>query len=214
MKKIIPFSFLLMLYACGGNEAAVAEESTSEEVAKTCVFEYDSEATLLTWTAFKHTNKAAVGGAFTAFAVEGFEAGEDLAKAMQAVVVRIETASTETNDAVRNGKIAESFFGTMENPGTIEVSFISVEGSNTEGNLVAEIVMNGKAQQVPMTYVLENETDLKLKGSIDVLNWGAQKSLDKLNEVCLEQHIGTDGENKLWSEVDITVITKLKKRCE
>jgi hypothetical protein len=214
MKKIIPFSLLLMLSACGGSETPLVEERTSEELTKTCTFDYDSEATLLTWTAFKHTNKAAVGGAFTAFVVEGFEAGEDLAKAMQAVMVKIETASTETNDAVRNGKIAESFFGTMENPGTIEVSFISVNGNNAEGSLVAEIVMNGKSQQIPMTYTVENEIDLKLKGSIDVLNWDAQKSLDKLNEVCLEQHIGADGQNKLWSEVDITVITKLKKTCE
>ncbi|MFN3916622.1 MAG: YceI family protein [Flavobacteriales bacterium] len=214
MKKIIPFSFLLMLYACGGNEATVAEESASEELTKTCTFDYDSEATLLTWTAFKHTNKAVVGGAFNAFVIEGFQPDEDIAKAMQAVIVKIETASTETNDAVRNGKIAESFFGTMQNPGKIEVSFISVEGNNAEGSLVAEIVMNGKSQQIPMTYTVENETDLKLKGSIDVLNWDAQKSLDKLNEVCLEQHIGADGQNKLWSEVDITVITKLKKVCE
>ena len=51
--------------------------------------------------------------------------------------------------------------------------------------------------------------EIYLKTSIDVLNWGAQSSLDALNEVCLEQHTGPDGQNVLWPNVDITVIVDL-----
>jgi hypothetical protein len=48
-----------------------------------------------------------------------------------------------------------------------------------------------------------------LKTSIDVFNWGAQKALGALNDVCLEQHTGPDGVNKLWPNIDIIVYAEL-----
>lgn len=209
----IPLLLFVLLVSCNSTEEADKIEEPVAE-AKTCLFHYDHETTLLNWTAFKHSSKAPVGGAFTQFTVEGFEAHEDLTKAIAGIVVKIQTNSAETNDAVRNQKIAESFFGSMNNPGDIEVSFTSTEGSNTQGSIVAEITMNGVSKNVNLEYEVENATDLKLKGTIDVLDWGAEPALNKLNDVCLEQHIGTDGLNKLWSEVSLVIVTKLNKVCE
>ena len=70
--------------------------------------------------------------------------------------------------------------------------------------------MNG--QEVEKQYKWEMDKTSKeiyLKTSIDVFNWGAQSSLDALNEVCLEQHTGPDGKNVLWPNVYITVIVDL-----
>ncbi len=55
----------------------------------------------------------------------------------------------------------------------------------------------------------EETQELIIKTSIDVLEWGAQNALNALNEVCSERHTGPDGVNKLWPDVDITVIAEL-----
>ena len=84
---------------------------------------------------------------------------------------------------------------------------ISID-ENGEGKL--SINMNGNEVEKVFKWDMDQTTkEIYIKTSIDVLNWGAKSSLDALNEVCLEQHTGPDGENVLWPNVDITVIVDL-----
>ena len=159
------------------------------------------------WTAFKHSAKAQVGGKFKSAEVKGFTESTNLSTAISGVTFKIPVASTSTNDKVRDYKIVNSFFNTMVDTDSISGRIISID-DNGSGKLV--INMNG--QEVEKQYKWEMDKTSKeiyLKTSIDVLNWGAQSSLDALNEVCLEQHTGPDGKNVLWPNVDITVIVDL-----
>jgi hypothetical protein len=159
------------------------------------------------WTAFKHSAKAQVGGKFKSAEVKGFTESTNLSTAITGVTFKIPVASTSTNDKVRDYKIVNSFFNTMVDTDSISGRILSID-DNGSGKLV--INMNG--QEVEKQYKWEMDKTSKeiyLKTSIDVLNWGAQSSLDALNEVCLEQHTGPDGKNVLWPNVDITVIVDL-----
>ena len=159
------------------------------------------------WTAFKHSAKAQVGGKFKSAEVKGFTESTNLSTAITGVTFKIPVASTSTNDKVRDYKIVNSFFNTMVDTDSISGRILSID-DNGSGKLV--INMNG--QEVEKQYKWEMDQSSKeiyLKTSIDVLNWGAQSSLDALNEVCLEQHTGPDGKNVLWPNVDITVIVDL-----
>ena len=133
--------------------------------------------------------------------------GTNLSTAISGVTFKIPVASTSTNDEVRDYKIVNSFFNTMVDTDSISGKILSID-ENGSGKLV--INMNG--QEVEKQYKWEMDQtnkEIYLKTSIDVLNWGAQSSLDALNEVCLEQHTGPDGKNVLWPNVDITVIVDL-----
>lgn len=159
------------------------------------------------WTAFKHSAKAQVGGKFKSAEVKGFTESTNLSTAITGVTFKIPVASTSTNDKVRDYKIVNSFFNTMVDTDSISGRILSID-DNGSGKLV--INMNG--QEVEKQYKWEMDKTSKeiyLKTSIDVLNWGAQSSLDALNEVCLEQHTGPDGKNVLWPNVYITVIVDL-----
>lgn len=81
---------------------------------------------------------------------------------------------------------------------------------NNNGSGLLSISMNNSQVEKKFNWKMDQSTrEIYIKASIDVLNWGAQSSLDALNEVCLEQHTGPDGKNVLWPNVDITVIVDL-----
>ncbi len=159
------------------------------------------------WTAFKHSAKAQVGGKFKSSEVKGFTESTNLSTAISGVKFKIPVASTSTNDEVRDYKIVNSFFNTMVDTDSISGRILSID-ENGSGKLV--INMNGQEVEKQYKWEMDQTTkEIYLKTSIDVLNWGAQSSLDALNGVCLEQHTGPDGQNVLWPNVDITVIVDL-----
>ena len=159
------------------------------------------------WTAFKHAAKAQVGGKFDSVIVSGFKDTTDLKSAISGVSFKLPVNSTKTGDKIRDYKIINSFFNTMVNTEFITGTIKSI---NTNGTGTVTINMN----KIPVDKSFEWEMDEStneffLKTSIDVFNWGAQKALGALNEVCLEQHTGPDGVNKLWPNVDIVVFAEL-----
>jgi len=94
----------------------------------------------------------------------------------------------------------------------VDTDSISGKILSIDENGSGKLVINMNGQEVEKQYKWEMDQtnkEIYLKASIDVLNWGAQSSLDALNEVCLEQHTGPDGKNVLWPNVDITVIVDL-----
>jgi hypothetical protein len=208
MKNLFVIIQLFFFVSCS---APVKSESINEPEEKPLTEKQDYVYTLgevlIKWTAFKHTAKAQVGGAFKSAVVKGFTESTNLNTAVSGVTFEIPVNSTSTNDTVRDYKIVNSFFKTMVNTDNITGKIISVDNNGT--GLLA-INMNNVEVQKTFSWEMDQTTkEIYIKTAIDVLNWGAQSSLDALNEVCLEQHTGPDGKNILWPNVDITIIVDL-----
>jgi len=208
MKNLFVIIQLFFFVSCS---APVKSESINEPEEKQLTEKQDYVYTLgevlIKWTAFKHTAKAQVGGAFKSAVVKGFTESTNLNTAVSGVTFEIPVNSTSTNDTVRDYKIVNSFFKTMVNTDNITGKIISLDNNGT--GLLA-INMNNVEVQKSFSWEMDQTTkEIYIKTAIDVLNWGAQSSLDALNEVCLEQHTGPDGKNILWPNVDITIIVDL-----
>jgi hypothetical protein len=170
---------------------------------------YNPGTTVLEWTAYKFTEKAPVKGTFNKFEIKGLDSSEDPKELIESLTFDIVTESVETQNPERNGKIAEFFFG------TIATSHITgkVKSLSQNGKATIEIKMNGKSQDVVGDYALDGGK-FSFNGSIDVLNWGAEKGIEALNTKCKELHTGADGKSKLWSEIGLTFTTELLNDCE
>ena len=199
---------VLGLMACKGGEA----ESTNEveEKAQTCMYTYDHGVSTFEWTAYKTSAKVPVKGSFNEIEVSGETSSDDLLALLESLSFTMNTSSVETNDESRNQKIAELFFGVMENTQEITGNVKSVDG---EGNATIEVTMNGATQDVVGTYVLEDGL-FAFTATIDVSAWNALEALASLNDVCKELHTGDDGVSKTWSEVALSFSTQLKMDCE
>jgi len=209
MKNILIITASFLFISCSSEDSREGALVSAQKIPEITVNEYIytlGEVTIK-WTAFKHSAKAQVGGKFKSAEVKGFTESTSLSTAISGVTFNIPVSSTSTNDEVRDYKIVNSFFNTMVDTDSISGKILSID-ENGSGKLV--INMNG--QEVEKKYKWEMDQSSKeiyIKTSIDVLNWGAKSSLDALNEVCLEQHTGPDGQNVLWPNVDITVIVDL-----
>ena len=209
MKNILIITASFLFISCSSEDSREGALVSAQKIPEITVNEYIytlGEVTIK-WTAFKHSAKAQVGGKFKSAEVKGFTESTSLSTAISGVTFNIPVSSTSTNDEVRDYKIVNSFFNTMVDTDSISGRILSID-ENGSGKLV--INMNG--QEVEKKYKWEMDQSSKeiyIKTSIDVLNWGAKSSLDALNEVCLEQHTGPDGQNVLWPNVDITVIVDL-----
>ena len=209
MKKLIVISTFLLLFNCKESDVDESPSIKPSIQAETVeeAYKYTLGDIIIKWTAFKHSAKAQVGGAFKSSEVEGFTESQDLSTAVSGVTFKIPVNSTSTNDTVRDYKIVNSFFKTMVNTEFITGKIISL---NNNGSGLLAINMNNSEVEKKFKWEMYQATkEIYIKTSIDVLNWGAQSSLDALNEVCLEQHTGPDGKNILWPNVDITVIVDL-----
>ena len=209
MKNLLLIITSLLFICCSNADESNNKQSVEAEIIKETKDDYIYKLgdVMVKWTAFKHSAKAQVGGQFKSSIVEGFTEGTDLYSCVTGVSFKIPVNSTSTNDTVRDYKIVNSFFNTMVRTEFITGKIIALE-KNGKGKL--SINMNNNEVEKVFNWEMDDLTkEIYVKTSIDVLNWGAQSSLDALNEVCLEQHTGPDGKNVLWPNVDITVIVDL-----
>jgi hypothetical protein len=214
MKKLIYNIILCIIVSCSSEDqykydATLADETLGDKTKneQNESYIYTLGEVMVKWIAFKHSSKAQVGGQFKSSIVEGFVESTNLYNSISGVSFRIPVNSTSTNDTVRDYKIVNSFFMTMVNTDFIEGKIISL---NKNGTGKLSINMNNNEVEKNFKWEIDESTkEIYIKTAINVLNWGAQSSLNALNEVCLEQHTGPDGENVLWPNVEITVIVDL-----
>lgn len=208
-------SILIGLNACGEESKETKEEANNtletKIPEKKCTYSLDTESVKLSWTAFKYTEKAGVGGAFDTVQVSGFEEGKTtIYEAVMNVKFNLSTGSTNTNNPDRDAKIKESFFGTMENSSEI-TGYIESIMPNGEGIIL--INMNGQDVRGPFTWTYAEEI-FSLKATINVGNFNGNASLTALNKVCEDLHKGEDGASILWPEVEVSVEAMIKEVCE
>ena len=210
MKKHILFlaisALSIGLSSCGGDKKTVENSSQQE---KNCFYSYNSGSTVLEWTAFKFTEKKGVAGTFNKITIEGMEKSDDPKKMIESLTFSIETASVETQNEERNGKIAKLFFGTISTP-TITGK---VKSLSDNGKATIEIEMNKIKKDIVGKYTLEDGV-FDFTATIDVLTWNAGSGITKLNTECKDLHTGTDGKSKLWSEVELSFTTELMSDCD
>lgn len=212
-KFLIPSVLSIFLYSCGGSESPKTEDSKAndneEEVLEVCKYEYNDD-TKIKWTSFKFTDKVGVGGTLDSFLVKAGEAVEEPYRILNELEFEIYTASVNSNNPDRDKKIVSFFFGKMENTDVIKGKVMEMSGSPREGSLMVNLSLNGQSHSQQMKYFVEGNS-VTINGQIDLVNWGAQGAVDALNNVCLDLHTGEDGVSKLWSAVDIEVVSILKE---
>ena len=212
MKNLFSIALILCLsYSCSPEQETPEKSITAvpKEVKIEDVHDFTLGEVMVKWTAFKHASKAQVGGKFDSDSIEtsGFKGGTDLVDAVVGTSFKIPTSTTSTGDKTRDYKIVTSFFNTMAKTKHITGTISSIDKNGT-GNVLLK--MNELEIEKNFNWELDQKTfEFYLKTSINVFDWGAQAALNALNEVCLEQHTGPDGVNKLWPDVDITVIAAL-----
>jgi hypothetical protein len=193
-----------LLFSCGGNDTETTK-STSEK----CTYTVVNENSTLDWTAFKFTERKGVTGTFREINIDGLESSEDPKTLIESLSFSIPTSTVETENPERNGKISKQFFGTI----STEKITGEVKSLGKNGKAVISIKMNGVSKDVTGEYTL-NAGTFVFKAAIDVVDWNAGGGIAALNAICKDLHTGTDGVSKLWSEVDLSFTTVLKKECK
>ena len=142
-ENLIAISTLLLLFNCKEPDVDESPLTKPSIKAETVVeaYKYTLGDIIIKWTAFKHSAKAQVGGAFKSSEVEGFTESQDLSTAVSGVTFKIPVNSTSTNDTVRDYKIVNSFFNTMVNTEFITGKIISL---NNNGSGLLAINMNNR----------------------------------------------------------------------
>jgi len=199
----------LFLVACGGEENTDNETVVEETVEETCTYSYDPGATVLTWTAFKLTEKAAVNGSFDEINVIANDGESDMFAVLTGATFDIPVSTLNSQDDVRDPKIKKSFFGVMNETASITGTVNSIDANGAS----VDILMNGMTKSYEGEVTVEGE-DVTFVTTIDILDFDGQASIDSLGVVCEAKHTGDDGVNKLWSDVDIAVKTTLVKTCK
>ncbi|HCH62543.1 MAG TPA: hypothetical protein DFR83_07065 [Deltaproteobacteria bacterium] len=208
---------VLVLAACGAAdgpaEAPAAVESPQTEPAvvatpETCPYATAPKGHLLTWTAFKFTERLGVDGGFDALTVTAGHGGDEPWKAIDGMAFHIDTASVNTGNAGRDEKIRNHFFGTLAQPDTISGRI----KANSPGKATLFIELNGQ-RHATVVDVSARAEGVELRGLIDVQQWGAGAAIDALNTVCRAVHTGDDGVSKLWSEVQLVATIPIARVC-
>lgn len=210
MKKTIYLFASLFLAAtiasCSSNEAE--HEHDEEHAEPVCTYSYDEGSTEFEWTSYKTSEKKGVPGTFNEIEVTS-ESSTDPKEVLQSITFSMSTASVETQNEDRNGKIATLFFETINTASIVG----SIKSLDDDGKAMIEITMNEITVDIEGEYTL-NEGDFSFESVIDVSAWNALAGIEALNEACSELHTGEDGVSKLWSEIKLSLKTKLSKDCE
>lgn len=215
MKKIlfpITVCTVMMMSSCGEDHNHEHNEATPETTEEICFYNYAEGTAAVRWTAFKTNDKIAVGGQFNTVNVTVGEKSTKITDILETIKFNIPTASTNTSNEDRDAKIVASFFGAMDATDIILGQVKSAEGDNTSGTCTFYLTLNNVEKEVALNYTVSNDV-IKLTGSVDMVDFGAESAIASLNEVCKDLHKGSDGISKTWSNVDLEIEASLNKDC-
>lgn len=174
-----------------------------------CEFALSPESVKVAWTAFKTTQKVAVGGKFTKVTVAGPLKGESFDSLVKGLKVDVDAKSVDTGNPGRDQTLAQFFFGKLAGEIHGEVRKVS----QTDKTLVLDLTVNGHHHDVPMTITSEGKT-FTAKGAMNILDFQGEPALKSLNEKCVDLHKGADGISKTWPDVDLTLSGDIDSDCK
>jgi polyisoprenoid-binding protein YceI len=210
MKNWILSLSVCALFSCSSNTPStdVVEENT-EVVEQKCSYVFDLANSKIEFGAFKTTEKLEVKGTFESFDVLNTNEGENFAEVFQNAEFLIYVNSLETKDAGRNQRIRDHFFGALLSKDTLSGKVVKIDSANVEVQLSMNNITNTvvlKIEQIDAQYLLT--------GTINVLDWKADKGLKGINDACKDLHKGADGVSKTWTDVNLYISTTLKQNCQ
>ncbi len=220
MKKIF-FSIAMIgsvafFSSCGNEEHAPEETHEGTEIAKeqgeVCTFSVDPSTVQLEWTSYKHNERTPVGGVFDMMELNNTVVAENAVETFKNATISINTRTVNSDNAVRDEKIKNSFFGTMDKTDFLTGKIIDVQGEE-HGHAVVRITMNGVEKDQEFAWKIE-EGKVAFKSELNVEDWNAVPSLDSLNLVCEDLHKGADGVSKLWATVEVNITADINKECK
>lgn len=197
MRKIAlaALAFSIIAVSCKKEEK---EETSLEETPIETGLKVINDSTKVSWTAYKTTDKVAVGGSFTEINLTTMETGNTPEEVLEGARFSIPVSSVFTNNPERDGKLKEFFFNVMKDP-----EFLGGEIHFKEGKAILALTLNGITKDVPVEWTYENNK-FSINGTLNLEDFGAQDAVASLNKVCFDLHKGADGVSKTWSEVAIS----------
>jgi len=201
-RAILPVCISIALLAsCGGQQTA--------PVAQDCRYSFSPDSTTVKWTAYKFTEKVGVSGVFDTIEVTGAVEDTSRLAVFADAAFSIPVSSVNSTVPDRDQKIREHFFGTMTGTASLSGKVFSIDSAQA----IVEITMNGQTLPTNMS-VSTKGNEVKLEGVIQLGDWDALASVDALNKICHDLHIGADGVSKLWPEVKLEIRTVLAEKCD
>jgi len=196
---------LIITSAC----STTTKNDNEGEAQESCIYTIDDQSLNFQWTAYKFTNKTGVKGTFDDIIVTSDDDAASLNELLNSIGFAINTGSVNSNEVTRDLKIAQFFFGTMENTSVINGE---LNDANDKGVTIA-LKLNDMTVDVPATIEVSGDT-VTLKSTVDFKAFDAAEALAMLNQVCSEKHTGEDGKSVFWDVVDIKVQALYKQECK
>ena len=199
-------AFTLGLFSCGDEAKEMEDEGVEKKI---CVYSYNEGSTEFEWVAYKTTAKVAVAGTFNEIIVTS-ESSENPVEVIESLQFTMSTASVETQNEERNGKIAAQFFGVLETP---EITGKVANVNEETGKASITVTMHGITSDVEGDYTMEGGV-FSWTSSVDIDSWNGMAGIIALNTICKDLHTGDDGVSKLWSEIALSLSTTLVSDCD
>lgn len=197
MKKVAIIAFAISIFTISCKKEEKVETPVDETVVETGL-KIIADSTKVNWTAYKTTDKVAVGGSFTEIELKDTKQGETPQQVLEGARFSIPVSSVFTNNPERDGKLKEFFFMVMKDP-----EFIGGEFHSKNGSSYLMLTINSITKEVPVNIEYVNNK-FTITGTINLEDFGAQDALTSINKACFDLHKGPDGVSKTWSEVAIS----------
>ncbi|MBS1986202.1 MAG: YceI family protein [Bdellovibrionales bacterium] len=188
--------------------------SFSAQAAQKCMLSLDPLSTSIKWTAFKTTEKLAVGGSFDQTNLHsGVPEAATITELLKGGKFTIEVSTVNTGNPTRDATLRTVFFSKFLKP---EVSGeVKKVGKGDKGKMDVELDVNGVKKVLTFDYTYsEKDGAFEAKSKMDVMDFGLKAQHEALNTACKALHTGKDGVSKTWTEVDLALVSKLRKTCK
>lgn len=204
MKKIFVLLTALTLLgvSCKKKTATEKPQETTPVVENT--YQVSSQGSEVYWTGYKFTNKTAVKGKFKTIKVLNAPVAKSQLDAFNGVEFSIPVSSIFSENEIRDGKLANLFFGIMD-----KTEFLTGTFATKGESIVLNLTMNGTTKEIPVTHNV-SDRHVRLQGTLNILDFGAEAAYNSIHKACELLHTGTDGVSKTWEEVAIEAIVFLK----
>jgi hypothetical protein len=207
--KLIALGMILFTAIGCKDSKKTSEDQTSEAQTTEGTYTVVNDSTKVSFTAYKTTDKAAVGGVFKEITLTNTGQGETALGALNGTQFSIPVSSLFTNDATgtRDPKILKFFFGVLKNTELISGEF----KVGTDNTCSIDVLLNGKTANIPLQLTTNSDTSLSFDGVMNLENWDALAAVASINKACEALHTGKDGVSKTWSEVAVHADVLLNK---
>lgn len=198
-------TYVIMLFAC-----LMLTSSCTKDKLQGTDFKYNSETTIIKWTAYKYTERFGINGSFDKFEINSTGQSSNPKDLLKNASFKIYTQSINTNSSLRDHNIYNYFFKQLQNYKTIKGEVIGIDGNIKKGKLQVDIQLNSITNIVEFEYKIKDNF-IKLEADLDLSDWQAISAIDNMEKCCVDYHTGSDGVHIVWPDVKIELSTRMSE---